>query len=55
MADQFSCTDCEEQLRPHCEHRRCGWWKCTNRECTANIYDIAGHRLIRRDGSVERT
>lgn len=53
MATVITCSECNRDLRPHCQDGRCDWWKCGNRACEAAVYDVRRGRLLRRDGRVE--
>ena len=53
MAEPIDCPKCQRPLADHCP-RGCGWLRCSNRNCAADLYD-ARRRLLRSvDGHVER-
>lgn len=54
MATVITCNICDRELTEHCPHGRCGWMKCTNRNCEAAVYDVHRGILVRRSGTVER-
>lgn len=51
MATQITCSLCDADLQKHCPH--CAWWRCPNRECPADIYDVRRKTIRRTDGTVE--
>lgn len=59
----FRCSLCERDLKRHCAvpstekdqgRETCGWWRCANQACTANLYDVHRGILVHHDGRVER-
>lgn len=59
----FRCSLCERDLVRHCpvpatekdqDRETCGWWKCTNLNCTAATYDVTRGILVHRDGHREQ-
>lgn len=55
MATRITCSECRRDLKPHCRaDNPCGWWTCTNRTCTARLFDISRNVMIRRDNTLVR-
>lgn len=52
---RLRCNHCEQPLTFHCPESNtlCDWLACTNRACTARIYDLHRGLLQHTDGHVE--
>lgn len=58
-AMRLTCSGCQRELAPHCRapedarESRCDWWRCSNRGCDHDIYDVVLGTLLHTDGVLE--